>query len=97
LRFFYSVTRDSRNGKLYLEMVNATASPRTVAIRLNGVSSVSKNAKTITLSATTTQSTNTIVDPKKIVPKESAISYAAPQFSHTLPPYSIQVMELEAH
>jgi alpha-N-arabinofuranosidase len=96
LRFFYSVTRDSRSGKLYLKMVNATASPRTVAIHLNGVSSVGKNASLITLSAATTQSTNTIANPKKIVPKESTINYAAPQFSHTLPPYSIQVMELDA-
>jgi alpha-N-arabinofuranosidase len=97
LRFFYSVTRDSRDGKLYLKMVNATSSPRTVTIRLNGVSQVSKNGKLITMSAKTTGSTNTISDPKKIVPKESTIKNAATEFPHTLPPYSIQVMELEAH
>jgi alpha-L-arabinofuranosidase len=49
------------------------------------------------LSASTTQATNTIVDPKRIVPMESSITNAATQFSHTLPPNSIQVMELEAH
>ena len=97
LRFFYSVTRDSRDGKLYLKMVNATASPRTLTIRLNGVSQVSKNGKIISMSASTTQSTNTVLDPKKIVPRESTIRNAATQFSYTLPPYSIQVMELEAH
>jgi alpha-N-arabinofuranosidase len=97
LRFFYSVTRDSRDGKLYLKMVNATASPRALTIRLNGVSQVSKNGKITSLSASTPQSTNTILDPKRIVPKESTIRNAAAQFSHTLPPYSIQVMELEAH
>lgn len=96
LRFFYSVTRDSRDGKLYLKMVNATASPRPLTIRLNGVSQVSKNGKIISLSASTTQATNTILDPTRIVPKESTITNAATQFSHTLPPYSIQVMELEA-
>ena len=97
LRFFYSVTRDSRDGKLYLKMVNATASPRTLTIRLKGVSQVSKNGKLISMSAKTTESTNTILDTKKIVPKESTIGNAAAQFSHTLPTYSIQVMELEAH
>jgi len=97
LRFFYSVTRDSRDGKLYLKMVNATASPRTLTIRLNGVSQVSKNGKIISMSASTTQSTNTVLDPKKIVPREGTIRNAATQFSYTLPPYSIQVMELEAH
>jgi alpha-N-arabinofuranosidase len=97
LRFFYSVTRDSKDGRLYLKMVNAAASPRTLTIRLNGVSNVSKNGKIISLSASTTQATNTIVDPKRIVPVESAITNVATQFSHTLPPNSIQVMELEAH
>lgn len=97
LRFFYSVTRDSKDGRLYLKLVNATDAPRTLAIRVNGVSKVSKNGKIISLSANTPQSTNTILNPKKIVPKESTIGNAAAQFSHTLPPYSIQVMELEAH
>jgi alpha-N-arabinofuranosidase len=97
LRFFYSVTRDSREGKLYVKMVNATASPRPLTIQLNGVSQVSKNGKIISLSANTTEATNTILDPKRIVPKESTITNAATQFSHTLPPYSIQVLELEAH
>jgi alpha-N-arabinofuranosidase len=97
LRFFYSVTRDSKDGKLYLKMVNATASPRPLTVRLNGVSQVSRNGKIISMSASTTQATNTILAPKRIVPNESPIHNAARQFSHTLPPYSIQVMELEAH
>jgi alpha-N-arabinofuranosidase len=75
--------------------VNATASPRALAIRLNGISKVSKNGKIISLSAKTLESTNTIFDPKKIVPKESTIGNAATEFSHTLPPNSIEVMELE--
>jgi alpha-N-arabinofuranosidase len=97
LRFFYSVTRDSKDGKLYLKMVNATASPRPLTIRLQGVSEVSRKGKIISMSASTTQATNTILAPKRIVPNESTIHNAASQFSHTLPPYSIQVMELEAH
>jgi alpha-N-arabinofuranosidase len=96
LRFFYSVTRDSKSGKLYLKLVNTTDSPRALAIRLNGVSKVAKNGKIISLSAKTLESTNTILEPKKIVPKESTIGNAAAQFSHTLPPNSIEVMELEA-
>jgi alpha-L-arabinofuranosidase len=95
LRFFYSATRDSK--MLYLKLVNATAFPRTLNIRLNGASRINKNAKIISLSAKTTQSTNTITDPRKIIPVESTIRTAAGQFSHTLPPYSIQVMELEAN
>jgi alpha-N-arabinofuranosidase len=95
LRFFYSVTRDSKSGKLYLKLVNATDSPRPLTIRLNGASSLSRNGKVISLSASTTQSTNTISDPRKIVPVESTVGNVAAEFSHTLPPYSIQVLTLE--
>ena len=96
LRFFYSVTRDSKSGKLYLKLVNATASPRALAIHLKGVSRIGKNGKIISLTAKTLESTNTILEPKKIAPKESTIGNAATQFSHTLPPNSIEVMELDA-
>jgi alpha-L-arabinofuranosidase len=95
LRFLYSVTRDSKTGKVHLKLVNATTSPRTLAIRLNGISKVGKNAKIISLSAKTLESTNTISEPKKIVRKESKIVNVAPQFSHTLAPNSIEVVELE--
>ncbi len=95
LRFFYSATRDSKSGKVYLKLVNATESPRTVAIHFKGASGVNKNGKVITLRASTTESTNTILDPKRIVPVESRIGNVAGQFSHTLPPLSIEVLELE--
>ena len=64
LRFFYSATRDSKDGRLYLKLVNATEALRTLAIRLNGVSRVSENGKIISLRASTPQSTNKILDPK---------------------------------
>lgn len=53
MRFFYSVTRDSKDGKWYLKLVNVRDAPRTLAIRLNAVSKVSKNGKIISLSAST--------------------------------------------
>ena len=95
LRFFYSATRDSKSGKLYLKLVNATDSPRALTIQLNGASNVGRTGKVIRLTAETLQSTNTLSEPKKIVPAESSIGGVATQFSHTLPPNSIEVMELE--
>ena len=95
LRFFYSVTRDSTSGRLYLKLVNATDSPRNLTIHLNGAANVSKAATVLTLVAPTLQSTNSINEPGKIVPVESKIDNAASQFSHVLPPNSIEVVELE--
>jgi alpha-N-arabinofuranosidase len=95
LRFFYSVTRDSKTGKLYLKLVNATDSPRSLTIQLKGASNIAKSAKVLSLTAPTLQSTNTLQEPKKIIPVESKIANAGPEFVHTLPPNSIEVVELE--
>ncbi|HEV2274098.1 MAG TPA: alpha-L-arabinofuranosidase C-terminal domain-containing protein [Acidobacteriaceae bacterium] len=95
-RFFYSVTRSSRDGKLYLKLVNATSNPSVVKIQLTG-GSVARNGKMVALSAKTTAATNSITEPEKIVPVESTINDAGARFSHTMPPYSIQVLELQTH
>ena len=96
-RLFCSATRSSATGKLYLKLVNATSDPRPLSIRLNGAKNVSKSGEEIDLSAKTTGATNTILEPTQIVPVESAIKNASAQFSHTVPPYTIQVLELETH
>ena len=76
--------------------MNATDSQQSLSIQLASVSNVDKSAKVTTLTASTTQSTNSILEPKKIIPVESSIDDAALQFSHTLPRNSIQVLELNA-
>ncbi|HEV2274097.1 MAG TPA: alpha-L-arabinofuranosidase C-terminal domain-containing protein, partial [Acidobacteriaceae bacterium] len=96
LRFFYSATRGSKDGKVYLKLVNATSSPRPLNIRLDGVSAANLNpeGKVISLSAERPEATNTILEPQKIVPVERTVSGVGPQFSYTVPPYSIQVLQL---
>lgn len=94
-RFFYSVTRDSGNGRLYVKLVNATSDPRPLTIRLDGALSVGKTGKLIEMSAKTTAATNTILEPENIVPVESKLTNVSARFSHTVPPYCIQVLELD--
>ena len=94
-RLFYSATRSSKNGTLYLKLVNASDTARPVTIDLQGATGVSKSAKLVTLSARTPAATNTILTPTSIVPVESTIATAASHFTHTVPAYSIQVLELK--
>jgi alpha-N-arabinofuranosidase len=94
-RVFYSVTRDSKTGTVYLKLVNAASTPQPVKIDLQGVASVTSTAKLISMSAKTPAATNTIHTPTNIVPVESTISTAASHFTHTLPAYSIQILELK--
>ncbi len=92
-RFFYTVTRDAAKGVVYLKLVNASSEPQELKITLDGAKDVKASAKLITLSAATTAATNTITDPKRVVPVESSIKVAQ-TITRTVPGYSIQVLEL---
>ncbi|MDE3103758.1 MAG: alpha-N-arabinofuranosidase [Acidobacteriota bacterium] len=94
-RLFYSVTRRASDGTVIVKLVNASSQPQKVQLALDGVSHVSPSAKLLTLSARTTAATNTLTSPRTVEPVESAISNAAPRFTHTMPAYSIQVLELK--
>jgi alpha-N-arabinofuranosidase len=94
-RFFYSATKDPDKGVLYLKLVNASSIPQPVDLKLTGASSIGGAARVISLSAKTTQDTNTITDPKHIVPEEQTIRGVKDSFTYMLPKYSIQVLEVK--
>jgi len=91
-RLFYSVTRDA--GKVYLKLVNASSAPQVLKISLDGVKSVAGSAKLISLSAGTTAATNSIDDPRRVVPVESTVKGVGKELTRTVPGYSIEVLEL---
>jgi alpha-L-arabinofuranosidase len=93
-KFFYSITGSAAKKKLYLKLVNASSEPQTVDLNIDGAKLADK-AKLVTLSAGSTQATNSIDQPKLIVPVESTISVTGASVRHTMPKYSIQVLEFE--
>jgi alpha-N-arabinofuranosidase len=95
-RCFYSATYSPDKSTLYLKLVNASSAPQPIAIQLQGAGSVEKTAKLISLSATNTEETNTIDDPERIVPVEHELKDVSESITHTLPAYSIEVIELHA-
>ena len=48
-----------------------------------------------TLHGATTKDTNSITDPKRIVPVVTHATGAAASFRHTIPAYSIQVLDID--
>ena len=94
-RLFQSVTFDSKRRTLILKLVNASTNPQPVSIKLNGATGIQPTASVITLSAPTMAATNSITAPTRIVPVTSSISNAAATFTHTVPRYAIQVIELK--
>jgi len=94
-KFFYSVTRDSKNSEVYIKLVNAGSASQPVDIKLDGATGVDRIANVVTLSAKTEAATNSINHPKNIIPVESRFERASGNFTYTVPPYSIQVLRVK--
>jgi alpha-N-arabinofuranosidase len=96
-RLFASTTRDAATATIHLKLVNGSSSPQTVRIHLNGITGVNKDAQLTTLRGNTPEETNSIRDPGRIVPIVATIHNAAASFEHTMPPYSIQVLDIKTN
>jgi alpha-N-arabinofuranosidase len=94
-RLFESATFDSKTHQLHLKLVNASSMPQSVEIKLTGAIHVHSKATVTTLSGKTTQETNSITEPTRIVPVVSSIANAGATFTHTVPRYSIQVLDID--
>ena len=92
-KFFYSITASAEKKKLYLKLVNAASTPQTVDVDFAGAK-LSPTARLISLSAKDTQATNSIDQPLAIVPMESAVTVQGSRLRHTMPEYSVQMIEL---
>jgi len=93
-RVYTSVTRDERQRKLFVKLVNATSDTQALSIDIEGAGKVSPQAKLITLSGSTPNATNSIAHPDAVVPFEHSIAVAGPKFKQSFAPYSINVLEL---
>ena len=81
---------------MYLKLVNASSVEQPVEIEMAGAGSVAKNGTVVSLTGTDPAQTNTLPNPTRIVPVKTALTSAGAKFSHTVPAYSIQVLELQA-
>jgi len=92
--FFYSVTA-SKGSKACIKLVNAASTTQPVTITLTGLGAGNHAAQLDTLNAKTIWATNTITNPNRIVPVRSKLSVKGDRLEHVLPPYSIQVLEVD--
>ena len=94
-RFFYSATRDAAKGKLYLKLVNASSLPQDVNLQFAGAGKIAGTATLVRLHALTNEATNTILEPTKIVPVKTQLKNVSADFQHTIPGYSIEVLDID--
>lgn len=90
-----SVVRDSKTGAIYVKVVNPTSTAQPLEINLQGIRSLASTAMAMTLAADP-DATNTIDEPKKVVPATSQVSGVGPKFRYTFEPSSVTVLKLNA-
>jgi alpha-N-arabinofuranosidase len=88
-------TRNSRSGEVFIKLVNAQAAEEHLRVHLQGLSSLGSKATATTLAGNPDE-TNSITDPRKLVPIDKALTDVKPEFVYTMPPNSIVVLKLKA-
>jgi alpha-N-arabinofuranosidase len=92
-RFFYSITSNPEDKRLYLKLVNASSQAQALEVNFDGAA-LTGSGELIALSAKSAQATNSIEDPRAIVPVETALHGVGATWRHGMPAYSIQVVQL---
>ncbi len=93
---FFDATRDHASGTIYLKVVNRAAAPQPVKIEISGAASVDAKGIATVLKADQPKATNSLQEPRKIVPVTENAGGLGADFTRTFPPYSITVLELQA-
>ena len=92
---FFSVTKDTKTGIVYIKAVNSTESTQKVKLDIQGVTRVVSKGAAITLKATSTEDTNTITEPEKIVPSTTVVKGLGKSSVQSFPAYSITVLQIQ--
>ncbi|HMI61725.1 MAG TPA: alpha-L-arabinofuranosidase C-terminal domain-containing protein, partial [Puia sp.] len=92
---FFSATRNTKTGKIYLKAVNATPTTQNVAIAFGGGGKVASQGTAVTLRSDSPEDTNTITEPDKIVPVTQPLKNLAKNFHQSFPAWSVTVIELQ--
>ena len=93
-RFFYSAIVSSKTHVLHLKLVNATTMAQPMEISLKGLKAGAHEAKMISLHAATFEATNTISTPTAIHPVDSVLRFSGAELKHTVPAYTIEVVDV---
>jgi alpha-N-arabinofuranosidase len=92
---FFSATRDSKSGIIYLKVVNAAGSAQPVRIQINGAPKIEPEGEVVSLAASSLNDTNSIEQPQEIVPRAEKVANLGADFQHEFPPYSITVVKMQ--
>ena len=86
--------KDEKTGQIIIKAVNPGSSPLNTTFRIAGANQLEPKARVITLSGGKPTDENTLEEPAKIRPVESAFEGVAPEFNYSLQPYSLTIFRI---
>jgi alpha-N-arabinofuranosidase len=92
-RFFYSATVSSKTKTLYLKLVNASDKAQPLTLKIDGASGA-HTAEVNSLHGASYQATNSIDNPEFIHTVKSTMRVSGPEMQHTVPPLTIEVIDI---
>lgn len=94
---YESVTRDTRNGTIYLKLVNMADQTQPLHVTLSGVSGGAPLGRAVVMTSANPQDTNTLDEPYKVVPRIMQVGGGGSSFDLELHPYSVTVLPIGGH
>ena len=93
---FYSATRETGSGKIIVKVVNRADAPQALTVNISGVGSIAPEGDATVLQADDRNATNTLEEPKKVVPVTTKVTGLGTSFTRTYPPCSVTILGLSA-
>jgi len=87
-------TRDSKTGEIIVKLVNPEPTPQSLPIEIKGVAALASKATVLAL-AGNPEDTNSISQPRNVVPVTTTLNGVKPGFTYTMPPCGVVVLKLK--
>jgi alpha-N-arabinofuranosidase len=92
---FFDATRDSQSGVIYLKVVNCSGSARSTRIQISGAPKIEAQGEMVSLVGKSLDDTNSIEEPRKVVPRTEKADGLSANFTREFPAYSVTVLKLK--
>ncbi len=87
--------RDEKTGDIIIKAVNTSAEPALTDFKVENATNLKATGEVTVLTSASPNDENSFEAPNKIVPAKSVLNGVAPNFKHTLPPYSLSILRLK--
>jgi alpha-N-arabinofuranosidase len=93
---FFDATRQSRNGIIYLKVVNEGGTAQHINIQVNGTPKIEPEGEAVVLAASSPNDTNSMDEPNKVTPHTEKVNGLSADFAREFPAYSVTILKLRA-